>query len=33
MAPRPGDIPPPELAAWTMLASAALNLYETTNQE
>jgi len=29
IAPVPGDIPPVELAAWTSVARAVLNLHET----
>jgi len=33
MAPRPENSEPSELAAWTMIASAVINMYETTTQE
>jgi hypothetical protein len=32
-APRATDVPKEEIAAWTMLANAMLNLYQTTTQE
>ena len=30
---RPKDLPAPELAAWTMIASAVMNLHETVTQD
>jgi len=33
MARSPDDLPKDELAAWTMIASAVMNMYETTTQE